>query len=53
MIMGRMRKQTYQCAQYKPKIRYKAWQQKHSDKHVFVKKYKSGCQICWHETKKN
>ena len=35
MFMDCIRKQTHQCAQYKVKIVYKTWQQKHSIKHVF------------------
>ena len=35
MFLDCIRKQTYQCAQYKVKIVYKTWQQKHSGKHVF------------------
>ena len=36
------KKQICQCAQYKLKIVTKTWQQKHSGKHVLVKKRKSG-----------
>ena len=32
MFMDCMRKETYQCAQYKLKIVYKAWQQKQTGK---------------------
>ena len=40
MFMDSMRKQTHQCAQYKLKIVYKTWQQKHSVKLFFYKKIK-------------
>ena len=38
MFMDCIRKQTYQCAQYKLIIDHKTWQQKHSGKHVFFLK---------------
>ena len=38
MFMDCIRKQTYQCAQYKLKIVYKTWQQKHWGKDFLKKK---------------
>ena len=48
MFMDSMKKQIYQCAQYKLKNYNKTWQQKHSGDYLFVKKYKSGYQFRWH-----